>query len=69
MNTLTVMFVDTLRTQMSIVHENSFLPYKKRIVHVPLTEEQIKLLEPRVTGKWSGVDQFEEIGDTFLEDK
>lgn len=66
---LTVIFADTLRTRMAIVHENEHLDYSRRTVHVELTAEQVAQLQPRVIGTEYGKSVTEEIDRVFLEAK
>ena len=65
--TLTVVMLGTERTRMAIIHENEWMPYSRRTVHIKLTDEQREQLAPRKVGFSSGRDVYEEIGDVFLE--
>ena len=64
---LTVMLVDTWRTQMALNYENSYMPYIRRTVQIELTAEQIKAIQPRKVGEDRGKYVFEEIGEVWLE--
>ncbi len=65
--TLTVILVDSTATDIAITHQNEWLPFRKRTVHIELTDEQMKMLEPRHTGTINGKPQFEVIGEVWLE--
>lgn len=67
MTVLTVVMYDTFRTQLAIVHENSWLPYKERLVRIELTPEQEELLKPRILGTQFNTPVFEERGPIYLE--
>ena len=58
---------DTYRTYIAAVHENESFPYRKRIVQIELTPEQLEQLKPRVTGWDSGSEMHEEILDCWFE--
>ena len=64
---LMVKMADTYRTEIAIVHEQSFMPYTFRTVQIELTEEQMKLLEPREVGARNGEPVFEERAEAWLE--
>lgn len=64
---LTVVMVNTWRTQIAIVHENSFLPYTRRTVQIELTQEQVAALAPQKLGVNCGKDVHEEMGEVWLE--
>lgn len=64
---LTVIMADTFKTEVAIYHENSYLPYSYRTIHIKLTDEQIKLLTPEKVGERCGKDVFEEVSSVFLE--
>ncbi len=66
-DTLTVVMVDTQRNRVAIIHEGQSMPYSKRTVHIKLTEEQLKQLQPLCVGKEKGKDVFEELGDVWIE--
>jgi hypothetical protein len=59
--------LDTNRTAIAVQYENEHVPYGRRLVTVPLTDEQQSLLRPRHTGMNSGVARYEEIGEAWLE--
>ena len=65
---LTVIMEDRLRTEISIIHENQCVPYDRRTVHIPLTDEQIAMIEPRFLGHSGGQKRYEDIGSVWLED-
>ncbi len=64
---LTVILVNTWRTHMAIVHENSYLPYTRRTVQIDLTREQAQAILPRELGMNGGKVVREEIGEVWLE--
>ena len=66
---LTVVFANTWRTTVAVVHENQELPYSFRTVRVELTDEQMKALEPRVVGQDGTIDVYEDIYNSWLEGK
>jgi len=61
--------INTWRTQMALVHENSYLPYSRRTVQIELTPEQVSSLAPQKLGVNCGKDVFEEVGEVWLEEK
>lgn len=64
---LTVILVNTWRTQMAIVHENSYMPYTRRTVQIELTPEQVAAIAPQKIGVNCGKDVHEEMGEVWLE--
>ncbi len=58
---------DTHRTYIAVVHENEHVPYRKRIVTIELTPEQLKAIEPRKVGVDRGKAVYEELLDVMLE--
>lgn len=64
---LCVVMLDRHRTRMALIHENSYVPYGRRHVEVPLTPEQIALLTGRNVGFEQGQPVREEIGELWLE--
>jgi hypothetical protein len=65
---LQVVMLDRHRTEMAIMHENSCVPYGRRLVSIELTEEQVAALAPQSVGTSQGKEQFEQIGDVWLEE-
>lgn len=66
---LTVIMLDTARTQSAIAHENEWVPYGRRTVHVELTPEQCDQLKPRNLTPHKKVDPIlETVGEVFLEE-
>jgi len=64
---LQVVMLDRFRTEMAIVHENSCVPYGRRLVTIELTDEQCTALVPRVVGQSGIHDRHEEIGEVWIE--
>jgi len=64
---LTVVFTDTYRNTIALVHENEYFPYKFRTVQIKLTEEQIKQLQPKYLGNSNGCDYYEELYNSWIE--
>ncbi len=58
---------DTHRTYVAIVHENEHVPYRKRIVTIELTPEQMEAIKPRKIGEMQGKEVYEELLDVILE--
>lgn len=52
---------DTLETYIAIVYEGEYIPYKKRIVTIELTDEQKEKIKPRWCGKNCGKDCYEKL--------
>ena len=65
--TLTVIFRDTNRTRLAVIHENDWVPFQKRTVQIELTPEQEEALKPRHVGVHCGQDVFEERGECWIE--
>ena len=53
---------------MAVMHENSYLPYTYRTVHIDLTPDQLCALRPKSLGTNCGKEVFEEIGAVYLEE-
>jgi hypothetical protein len=66
---LQVVMLDRHRTEMAIVHENSCVPYGRRLVSIELTAEQVSALAPQSVGYSQGEERFEQIGDVWLEEE
>lgn len=68
---LTVVMVNAYRSYIAAVYEEQSFPYSRRTVQIELTDEQMKLLEPRECGNISGEKRqmLEEIERCWLEDK
>jgi len=66
---LQVVMLDRHRTEMAIMHENSCVPYGRRLVSIELTAEQVEALKPESVGYSQGEERFEQIGDVWLEEK
>lgn len=64
---LTVIMLDTYRTQIAIGYENEHRPYGRRAVQIELTPEQMELLKPRKVGERGATDVYEEYGYSWLE--
>jgi hypothetical protein len=65
---LMVVMLDTWRTSCAIQHENSFLPYGRRIVEIELTPDQAAALAPRKVGEGqAGKFIYEDMGDVWIE--
>lgn len=64
---ITVIFADTLATEHSIVHECEHRPYRRRIVQIELTPEQMDALTPREVGHRHGLLVHEEILQCWIE--
>ncbi len=58
---------DTHRTYVAVVHENEYVPYRKRIVTIELTPEQMEKIKPRKIGEMQGKEVYEELLDVILE--
>jgi len=58
---------DTHRTYVAVVHENEHVPYRKRIVTIELTPEQMEVIKPRKVGEMQGKEVYEELLDVILE--
>lgn len=65
---LTVVLVNQAPTLEALIHLNSWMPFEYRTVHIPLTPEQEAMIRPRFVGHWGQADQFEAIGQVWLED-
>lgn len=64
---LTVIILNTTETYLRLVHENEYVPYGRRTVHIPLTPEQMEMLRLKYTGRHDGSDRHEVIGEVWLE--
>lgn len=60
---------DTHQTRMRLIHENEWVPYKKRVVTIELTPEQSEQIRPRLVGHEGNSDCFEEILEVFMEEE
>lgn len=58
---------DTYRTYIAVVHENEHVPYRRRIVTIELTPEQMEAIKPRKVGKDRGKDVYEELLEVIPE--
>ena len=65
---LTVVLADTWVTECAIVHENEHRPYKRRTVHIELTDEQRAEMAPRDVGESRGKPVYEVVLTSWLED-
>lgn len=65
---LIVELVNTFRTRLAVHHENDHIPFRRRIVCIELTPDQIKKLEPKKLGTDQGADVFEELGNIWVQD-
>jgi hypothetical protein len=65
---LNVIFLDTNRTRVALIHENQMIPYGRRHVQIELTPEQIKQLQRQQVGQSGEGIVYEELGDVWLED-
>lgn len=66
---LTVVFANTYRTYIGVVHENQFFPYEKRTVQIEFTEEQKELLKKRFVGSSGNEKMYEEIFEAWIEEE
>lgn len=64
---LSVLILDRWRTTVAIIHENSYVPYGRRVVQIELTPDQIEKIKLRSVGVDRGKDCFEEYGDVWIE--
>lgn len=64
---LTVVLADTQRTYIAVTFEGEAIPYRRRTVHVDLTDGQRAALAPRCTGANGGNDTYEEIAGVWFE--
>lgn len=64
---LTIVMEDRWRTECAIVHENEHVPYGRRTVHIELTPEQLKQIEPRYLGNRGLTKIYEHHGQCWLE--
>jgi len=58
---------DTWVTTCAVMHENQITPYRKRIVTVELTPEQMQTIAPRCVGYNGSTPMFEELLEVILE--
>lgn len=58
---------DTYRTYLATAFDNEHVPYRKRIVTIELTPEQMEAIKPRKVGVDQGKDVYEEVLDVILE--
>jgi len=58
---------DTLATYLSLIYENEHRPYRKRVVTIELTPEQMEAIAPRSVGWCDGTERYEELLDVILE--
>ena len=65
---LTVVMLDTQRSYLALVHENQSIPYRKRLVEIELSPEQVDKLTPRKTGSNGTKNTYEERGEIYLEE-
>jgi hypothetical protein len=66
---LTVIFVDSFRKEIALVHEDENFPYQFRTVQIQLTDEQVNQLQKKEIGKRKGIPVFEEIYNSWLENE
>ena len=66
---LTVVIANTWETTCRLQHENEWVPYSKRTVHIELTPEQTEKLRLRKVGVDRGRDVTECIADVFFENE
>lgn len=65
---LQVIMADTHSTTCRIQFENEWAPYKRRVVTIELTPNQVSQLQKRQVGIQNGTEIFEEILDCFIEE-
>ncbi len=58
---------DTYRTYLATTFENEHVPYKKRIVTIELTPDQLDAIRPHKVGTSGGNEVYEEVLDVILE--
>lgn len=58
---------DTYRTYLATAFDNEHVPYKKRIVTVELTPDQLDAIKPRKVGMSGENEVYEEVLDVILE--
>ena len=54
-------------TRMRLEFENEWVPYKKRVVFINLTDEQVKQLKCENVGSSLGNEVYEEILEVFID--
>ena len=54
-------------TRMRLEFENEWVPYKKRVVFVTLTDGQVKQLKCESVGESGGTEIYEEILEVFID--
>jgi len=64
---LTVVFANTHRTRIAILHENQAFPFSFRTVRIALTPEQEKKIAPLQVGTENGKPVTEERYNAWLE--
>lgn len=58
---------DTYRTYLATAFDGEHVPYRKRIVTIELTPEQMEAIKPRKVGMWGENEVYEEVLDVILE--
>lgn len=64
---VTVVFANTHRNRMALIHEGERFPYQYRTVQIELTPEQQAMLKPEEVGSERGQPVYEEIYNSWLE--
>jgi len=59
MKYLYVKFIDTHTPYLLLMHENIGVQAPARVVKIPLTEEQVRMLEPQCVGELGGKKCYE----------
>ena len=63
-----VVMLDRLRTELAIKYEGQAIPYRRRLVEIELTPDQVEALTPRRVGKRCGEVVYEERGDVWIKE-
>lgn len=66
-DTLTVVFANTYRNEIAVIHENQSIPWTFRTVQIRLTNEQREQLRPKCLGSSAGKSRHEELYNSWLE--
>lgn len=64
---LTVILANTFPTEISLIYENEWQPYRRRTVQIELTPEQIEKITPQKVGERRGEDVYEILLQSWLE--
>ena len=66
---LRFILADRFVTYCSIVHENSFVPCRKRVVTIELTPEQETAVKPREVGTSGTTTMYEDLLEVFVDNE